>query len=33
VLTTGSFNSNGNFAFTNAISSTNWEMFYLLRVP
>ena len=33
VLTTGSFGSNGNFSFTNAIASTNREMFYLLRVP
>ena len=33
VLTTGSFNSLGNFSFTNPISSTNPAMFYLLRVP
>ena len=33
VLTTGSFDSNGNFSFTNAISSTNSAIFYLLRVP
>jgi hypothetical protein len=33
VLTTGSFNSSGNFSFTNAISRTNAELFYLLRVP
>jgi uncharacterized protein (TIGR03437 family) len=33
VLTTGSFNSMGNFSFTNAIASTNADRFYLLRVP
>jgi len=33
VLSSGSFGSNGNFSFTNAIASTNREMFYLLRVP
>lgn len=33
VLTTNSFNSMGNFSFTNAISSTNAGMFYILRVP
>jgi hypothetical protein len=33
VLTSGNFDSNGNFSFTNAISLTNSEMFYLLRVP
>ncbi len=33
VLTTGSFDSNGNFSFTNAISFTDSEMFYMLRVP
>jgi len=32
VLTNGSFDSNGNFSFTNAIS-TNSERFYMLRVP
>jgi hypothetical protein len=33
VLTNGSFDSDGNFSFTNAISFTNPEMLYLLRVP
>ena len=33
VLTNGSFGSNGNFSFTNAISSTNARLFYLLRMP
>jgi hypothetical protein len=33
VLTNGSFNSSGNFSFTNAISPVNADMFYLLRVP
>jgi hypothetical protein len=33
VLTTNSFNSTGNFLFTNAISSTNAGKFYILRVP
>jgi len=33
VLTNGSFDSHGNFAFTNAISFTNARLFYLLRVP
>ncbi len=33
VLTNGSFDGNGNFSFTNTISSTNSEMFYRLRVP
>lgn len=32
VLTNSTFSSNGNFAFTNAISSSNREQFYLLRV-
>jgi hypothetical protein len=29
----GSFDSNGNFTFTNVISNTNAELFYVLRVP
>jgi hypothetical protein len=33
VLTSGSFDSNGNFSFTNAASFTNSEMFYMLQVP
>jgi hypothetical protein len=33
VLATNSFDSHGDFTFTNAISPTNREMFYLLRVP
>jgi len=33
VFTSGSFDSNGNFSFTDAISFTNPGMFYLLRVP
>jgi hypothetical protein len=33
VFTSGSFDSNGNFSFTNAISLTNPGMYYLLRVP
>jgi hypothetical protein len=33
VFTSGSFDSNGNFSFTNTISSTNPGTFYLLRVP
>jgi hypothetical protein len=33
VLTNGSFDSRGNFSFTNAISIENSEMFYMLRVP
>jgi len=33
VLTNGSFGSNGNFSFTNALSSTNPDMFYMLRAP
>jgi hypothetical protein len=33
VLSSGSFNSNGIFSFTNAVSSTNPETFYMLRVP
>jgi hypothetical protein len=33
VLTNGTFDSNGNFSFTNAISSKNAGMFYRLRVP
>ena len=33
VLASGSFDSNGNFAFTNALANTNSKLFYLLRVP
>ncbi|HEY1790803.1 MAG TPA: IPT/TIG domain-containing protein [Verrucomicrobiae bacterium] len=33
VLTTNSFNSMGNFSFTNPISSSNSGKFYILRVP
>lgn len=33
VLTNGSFDSNGNFIFTNVISNPNSKMFYRLRVP
>ena len=33
LLTSGNFDSHGNFSFTNAISSTNRDLFYLLRVP
>ena len=33
LLASGSFDSHGNFSFTNAISSTNSDLFYLLRVP
>jgi hypothetical protein len=33
VLTNGSFDSHGNFSFTNAISPANPETFYTLRVP
>lgn len=33
VLMSGSFDSKGNFSFTNTISSTNAGMFYMLRVP
>jgi IPT/TIG domain len=33
VLATGSFDSRGDFSFTNAISPTNAERFYMLRVP
>lgn len=32
VLTSNAFDGSGNFAFTNAISSTNIGLFYLLRV-
>ena len=33
VWTNGSFDSNGNFIFTNLISNTNAKLFYTLRVP
>lgn len=33
VLTNHNFDSNGNFSFTNPISSTNPRLFYMLRVP
>ena len=33
VLTSGSFDNKGNFAFTNGITFTNSRMFYMLRVP
>lgn len=33
VLTSGSFNSAGNFSFTNPIASTNRDRFYMLRAP
>jgi hypothetical protein len=33
VLTNGSFDGSGNFSFTNAISFTNSEIYYMLRVP
>ncbi len=33
VLTSNSFDSMGNFSFTNVISSTNAGMFYMLRAP
>ena len=33
VLAGGSFDSNGNFAFTNALAPTNTHLFYQLRVP
>jgi hypothetical protein len=32
-LTNGSFDSKGNFSFTNAIAPTNAQLFYRLRVP
>jgi hypothetical protein len=33
VLTNGSFDSKGNFSFTNAIGAANRQLFYRLRVP
>jgi hypothetical protein len=33
VLTNGSFDSKGNFSFTNAIAAANGQLFYRLRVP
>ncbi|HUC84528.1 MAG TPA: IPT/TIG domain-containing protein [Candidatus Acidoferrales bacterium] len=33
VLTNRSFDASGNFAFTNAIATTNAQLFYILRVP
>jgi len=33
VLATSSFDSNGNFSFTNAISPGTQQLFYRLRAP
>jgi hypothetical protein len=33
VLSSGTFDNSGKFSFTNALSSTNTAMFYLLRAP